>query len=102
MQIVLSHRQASQKLRLPYAVTYRNSQGITARDKRVMITSLNMPQCDVRSLIVGSSRVTRGNLLFAPTTAQEKQLLQSCPEVADPPENIVEGVEETDEEDDDE
>ena len=77
-------------------MTYRNSQGITARDKRVMITSLNMPQFDVRSLIVGSTRVTRGNLLFAPTTVQEKQLLQSCPEVADPPEATVG---ETDEED---
>ena len=101
-ELVLSHRQASQKLRLPYAVTYRNSQGITARDKRVMITSLNMPQFDVRSLIVGSSRVTRGNLLFAPTRAQETQLLQSCPEVADPPESIVGEPVDTDAEDDDE
>ena len=61
-----------------------------------------MPQFDVRSLIVGSSRVTRGNLLFAPTTAQEKQLLQSCPEVADPPENSVEETVDSDAEDDDE
>jgi hypothetical protein len=75
-------------------VTYRNAQGLTARDKRVMITSLEMPQFDIRSLIVGSSRVTRGDFLYAPTKDQERRLLESCPNVPDPPDEDVEESEE--------
>ena len=102
-ELVLEHSEVSRFLRLPYSVTYRNSQGITARDKAVMITSLDMPQFDVRSLIVGSSRVTNSKLLYAPTTAQEKRLLESCPEVPDPPsedEDESEGDREPDFDDD--
>ena len=85
-EIVLTHDEASRWLRLPYALTYRNCQGITARDKRVMLTSLDMRCFDVRSLIVGSSRVTSGSLLFAPTEARESRLLRDCPPVDSPPE----------------
>ena len=82
---MLSHDQASRWLRLPYAVTYRSSQGITARDKRVMIMSMDKPMCELRSLIVGSSRVTDDRLLHAPTSVQEKELLSQCPLVSEPP-----------------
>ena len=49
-----------------------------------MITSLEKPCFDVRSLIVGSSRVTSANLLHCPTSKQERELLAQCPVVADP------------------
>jgi len=84
-QLVLNHDQASRWLRLPYAVTYRSSQGITARDKRVMIMSMDKPMFELRSLIVGSSRVTDDRLLHAPTSVQEKELLSQCPLVPEPP-----------------
>ena len=92
-ELVLDHIQASRWLRLPYCVTYRSSQGITARNKRVMITSLRKPCFDVRSLIVGSSRVTSANLLYAPTSKQERELLVLCPAVADPPATVVQSEE---------
>ena len=81
----LNHDETSRWLRLSYCVTYRSAQGITAHDKRVMITSLDKPCFDVRSLIVGSSRVTAASLLYAPTREQEMELLARCPVVADPP-----------------
>ena len=93
-ELTLGHDEVSRLLRLPYSVTYRNAQGLTARDKRVMITSLEMPQFDIRSLIVGTSRVTRGDLLYAPTKDQERRLLESCPNVPDPPDEDVEESEE--------
>ena len=83
-ELSLDHKDASRWLRLPYCVTYRSSQGITARNKRVMITSLDKRCFDVRSLIVGSSRVTSANLLHCPTSKQERELLAQCPVVADP------------------
>ena len=49
-----------------------------------MITSLEKPCFDVRSLIVGSSRVTSANMLHCPTSKQERELLAQCPAVADP------------------
>ena len=84
-ELVLSHAQASRWLRLPYCITYRSAQGITARDKRVMLMSLDKRAFDVRSLIVGSSRVTDAGLLHVPTSEQERQLLASCPVVPEPP-----------------
>ena len=83
-ELHLKYKEASRWLRLPYCVTYRSSQGITARNKRVMITSLDLRCFDVRSLIVGSSRVTNANLLHCPTSKQERELLAQCPAVADP------------------
>ena len=84
-ELSLDHKDASKWLRLPYCVTYRSSQGITARNKRVMITSLDKRCFDVRSLIVGSSRVTNANLLHCATSKQEeRELLAQCPAVADP------------------
>ena len=83
-ELHLKYHEASRWLRLPYCITYRSSQGITARNKRVMITSLEKPCFDVRSLIVGSSRVTSANLLHCPTSKQERELLARCPAVADP------------------
>ena len=83
-ELHLKYHDASRWLRLPYCVTYRSSQGITARNKRVMITSLEKPCFDVRSLIVGSSRVAAANLLYCPTSKQERELLAQCPAVADP------------------
>jgi len=53
-----------------------------------------MPQFDIRSLVVGTSRVTRGDLLYAPTKDQERRLLESCPNVPDPPDEDVEESEE--------
>ena len=49
-----------------------------------MITSLDKRCFDVRSLIVGSSRVTDADLLHCPTSKQERALLAQCPVVADP------------------
>jgi hypothetical protein len=84
-ELALSHAQTSRWLRLGYCVTYRSSQGITARNKRVMLTSLDKRCFDVRSLIVGSSRVTAASLLYVPTSQRERELLASCPAVPDPP-----------------
>ena len=83
-ELPVQYHEASKWLRLPYCVTYRSSQGITARNKRVMITSLDKRCFDVRSLIVGSSRVTNANLLHCATSKQERELLAQCPAVADP------------------
>ena len=83
--MVLDHIPASCWLRLPYCVTYRSSQGITARNKREMITSLDKACFDVRSLIGGSSRVTSANVFYTPTSKQERERLAQCPAVADPP-----------------
>jgi hypothetical protein len=84
-ELILSHAQASRWLRLPYCVTYRSAQGITARNKRVMLVSLDKRAFDVRSLIVGSSRVTSAALLHVATSEQERDLLASCPAVPEPP-----------------
>ena len=84
-ELVLSHAQASKWLRLPYCVTYRSAQGITARNKRVMLMSLDKRAFDVRSLIVGTSRVTNAALLHVATANQERDLLASCPAVPEPP-----------------
>ena len=84
-EVILNHSEASRWLRLPYCLTIRNSQGITVRNTRMMLMSLGVSHFSVRSLIVGSSRVTHGDLLHVPTARQEAALLGKCPEVPLPP-----------------
>ena len=88
-EIALDHRQASRWLRLPYAVTFRNAQGITAREMHVTVMNIDHPHFDVRSLIVGASRVTHGSYLHVPTAAQERAIIENCPEVVDPDDELA-------------
>jgi len=73
--VTLSHKEASLALRLTYALCYASVQGLTISNKKVLMLDLDHANFDMRTLIVGVSRLTSGKDLFIATEEQEKVLL---------------------------
>jgi hypothetical protein len=98
--IDLSHRDASLALRLSHCLCYASTQGLTI-DKRVVMFDLEHRHFSVRSLIVGISRVTNGKLVHAATKQREDDMMARTREVPKPT-KVVEELESSDSESDDE
>ena len=76
--VVLGHEDASKYLRLRHALTYASVQGLTMRDKKVVM--LDMARLTMRHLMVASSRVTAGRFLRCASPAAQNRLLEALAE----------------------
>jgi hypothetical protein len=76
--ISLTHREASDSLRLLHAQTYRSAQGCTIRDTPVLLMDTRHKYLDHRMLIVGLSRVERGSQLRVATHEQQEAAFGFC------------------------
>ena len=61
--IELTHQQAIQWLRLPYALTYYTVQSRTLKGKHIVLEDTNNVHFTMRNLIVGMSRATDESLV---------------------------------------
>ena len=84
-EIELSHADASRGLRLSHALCYTSVQGLTIRDRHILMLDMEHPHFSVRSLIVGLSRATRGAQVHAATQDQENRLMARTKHVPPPP-----------------
>ena len=73
--ITLPHKEASKALRLTYALCYASVQGLTLRDKSVLMLDLDSGHFSVRTLIVGLSRVTKASDISVASVEQEMELM---------------------------
>jgi hypothetical protein len=73
--ITLPHKEASKALRLTYALCYASVQGLTLRDKSVLMLDLDSGHFSVRTLIVGLSRVTKASDISVASAEQEMELM---------------------------
>jgi hypothetical protein len=76
--IALTHREASESLRLLHAQTYRSAQGCTIRDTPVLLMDTRHRYLDHRMFIVGLSRVERGSQLRLATHEQQEAAFGFC------------------------
>jgi 5-methylcytosine-specific restriction endonuclease McrA len=76
--LVLSHEDASTCLRLTHATTYRSAQGVTIRDRPVLLLDAHHLYFDTRTLIVGLSRVAVGSQLAVATKQQQSAAFGCC------------------------
>jgi len=65
---------ASTFLRLAFASTYQSMQGRTVRNTRLLLVDCNHPSYSLRHLVVGMSRLNRGEFLHILTPAEEEEL----------------------------
>ena len=74
--IPLMHRDASAWLRLTHCLCYATVQGITIRDKHLVMLDVLKGHFSIRTLIVAASRVTDGPYLHAATEMQQRAFLR--------------------------
>jgi hypothetical protein len=84
-EIELSHDEASCSLRLSHALCYASVQGLTIRNKHILLLDMEHPHFSVRSLIVGLSRATAGSQVHAAKRDQEDRLMARTKHVPPPP-----------------
>ena len=100
--ITLAHRDASAWLRLTHCLCYASVQGITVRDKHVVLLDILKGHFGIRPVIVAASRVTDGKYLHAATPqAQANMLRRYVAETMGPPVPEVEVREDSESEIDD-
>ena len=85
-EVPLSHKDASVSLRLTHALCYASVQGLTIRDRTILMLDAEHPFFSVRAMIVGISRVTDSKQLHVATRAQEEALISRTRPVQPPPE----------------
>ena len=73
--IQLSHQEAVQFLRLDCCRCYASVQGMTLRDRRLLLCDVRHRFMDARKLYVAASRVTDGRFLHMAAREQERALL---------------------------
>jgi hypothetical protein len=87
-EIALSHRDASLGLRLSHALCYASVQGLTISEQHVLMLDVEHPHFDVRSLIVGLSRVRSARQIHVATAEQERALMARTRAVDPPPKEV--------------
>ena len=87
-EIALSHRDASLGLRLSHALCYASVQGLTISEQHVLMLDVEHPHFDVRSLIVGLSRVRSARQIHVATAEQERALMARTRPVDPPPKEV--------------
>ena len=75
VEIKLTHKTASEKLRLHHCVCYASLPSRTLRDVHVLLLDTTHPCFHMRKLIVAASRVTGGRYCHIATAKQEKQMI---------------------------
>ena len=83
-RVVLSHEEFARKCRMAYARCYYTVQGKTCRDKHILLLDTrHHERVELRELIVGMSRATRGTYVHVATPFDEERLLVVRHEVLD-------------------
>ena len=80
-EIVLSHAEASASLRLIHATTYRSAQGITLKDRPLLLLDTVHAHFEHRMFIVGLSRVASREQLAVATMEQQRDTVGFCGKV---------------------
>jgi hypothetical protein len=84
--ITLSHKDASEMLRLTHCLCYATVQGITIRDKKVVLLDVMRGHFGIRTVLVAVSRVTDGRFVGAATAKQQADLVKDYVAEAEGPE----------------
>jgi hypothetical protein len=71
----LPWREFMKVMRLTHALPYCYYQGRTLKDKKFLLMSTKSPHFDMRHLIVGLGRVTRGDMVSIAHPAYEREIL---------------------------
>jgi hypothetical protein len=90
VDVALTHQETSALLRLTYAVVYARIQGRTVADKHVVLLDTRHRHFDVRTLIVGLSRVEMARFVHVPLPMQEVSLMREVRDAPEPPANLIE------------
>ena len=98
--IELSHRDASISLRLSHSLCYASVQGLTLTGTSVLMLDTGHGHFNMRSLIVGASRITSARNLHVATADQERAPMARTRPVLEPERVAALPPEEEDESDD--